>query len=38
MAVVIACLHCFGQPYARLFTEPSHTLRAALRRLLEAGG
>jgi hypothetical protein len=38
MAVVIACFHCFGQPYARLFTEPPHTLRTALRRLLEAAG
>jgi hypothetical protein len=38
MAVGIPCFHCFGQPYARLFTEPPHTLRAALRHLLEAGG
>jgi hypothetical protein len=38
MALVIACFHCFGQPYAQLFTEAPHTLCAALRRPLEAGG
>jgi hypothetical protein len=38
MVVMVACFDRFGQPDARLLTEPQPTLRAALLSLPEAGG